>query len=632
MLTVLDELAEYDVLYAEQDGYRFSSTALQEALLTGMDDARLGHNHRRLGEAFAQLAGTRPRLRIEAGWHLIEGGDEERGADLIASTTHDAVTVRSLLVDLHHVGRALEAALKTYGKYRRSLYERLPLLASLAQAGYYEDRCWGDRYGDEALAAAEWLTGLATARHLRRFVGGWLALVLGILLAWVRFRLAPARERRYSFATLLAHLFGTVTTMAGAASLSFDAERCERVAETLEPFSVLPKRLTAVGIYDFCRGMRDIAREREASAFEVFETLLTRFQDPRYYPSLPADARKFYVAGAHFVRGSFGIFRADGRGALESADALDALGFKLYAMIASQLRCLYFTMRGDFAKAAVHRERVELHAAHVGSVWQVETWDAAALLLVYPQTGDIVGSARVAHRLERLSKSVPSLRRYAALARDGILLTRGESSSRPAIAAIIAEYAGHVPRSYIGWAGAMGYVARGHNMGGEHAEAKRVCERALRHVTDADRDYLLHFVALDLELAAADAALGRPGEALSRIDTLLVRHAGSGHRLGIGLIHEARARITWACGKIDEYEQSLREVESSFLSTKQPGLIARCKRLRELGAVSRAGDAAAAPVPTVGREPPGADGVVSTPEQLAQTAQTRMMGRVGKPA
>jgi hypothetical protein len=628
VLTVLDELAEHDVLYPEQDGYRFSSTALQEALLAGMDDARRRQNHLRLGEAFAHLAGDNARLRIEAGWHLIEGGDEERGADLIAATTHDAVTVRDLLANVHHVGRALESALKIYGKYRRSLYERLPLLASLAQAGYYEGRVWGERYGDEALAAVEWLTGVVTARHLRRFVGGWLALVFGILAAWVRFRLAPARERKYSFKILLTQLFGTVTTMAGAASLSFDPERCERIAATLEPFSVLPARLTAVGIYDFCRGMPDIARENEAATYENFQKLLTRFQDPRYYPSLPAAARKFYVAGAHFVRGTFGIFRADGRGALESADALDQMGLKLYAMIASQLRCLYFTMRGDFAKAAVHRERVELHAAHIGSVWQVETWEAAALMLVHPQLGNVVGSARLAHRLERLGQSVPSLKRYAALARDGILLARGDTATRPAVVRINAEYERQVPRSYIGWAGAMGYVARSYNMGGEHAEAKRVCELALRHVTDADRDYLLHFITLDLELAVADAGLGQPGEALRRIDALLARHQTSGHLLGIGLLHEARAGIAWSAGKVDEYEQSLREVERCFPAIREPGLIARAKRLRALGDRSRpVADVAPAALTASGEGFSTTDRTVSTPEQLAQTA---MLGRVGK--
>jgi len=625
VLSLLDELAEREVLFFEQDGYRFSSAALQDALLSNMDDARLERNHRRLGEAFANLAGDdKLGLRIEAGWHLIQGGDELRGADLIAGVTYDAVNSRELLANLHRIGRALEAALKVYGKYRRSPYERLPLLASLAQAGYYEDRSWGDRYGDEALYVAEDLSGLGTARRLRRFCGGWIALVVGILSAWVRFRLAPSHERKYPFAQVLMNLFAAVTTLAAVSSLSFDAERAERVADVLEPFSVLPKRLTPVGIYDFCRGMREIALENEAAAYELFDTLLGRFQDPRYYPTLPADARRFYVAGAHFVRGTLAIFRADGRGALESAEALDRMGLKLYAMIASELRCIYWTMRGEFAKAAIHREQVEIHAAHVGSVWQVETWEAAALLLVYPQTGDTVGSTRLAHRLERLSKTVPSMKRYAALARDGILLSRGEPSNRPAIARVIAKYEAQVPRSYVGWAGAMGYVARGYNLGREHAKAKSICERALAHVTAADREYVLHFLSLDLELATADAALGRPAEALQRIDGLLDRYAGCDHRLGVGLLHETRAHIAWGAGQTSEYERSLREVERCFLSTEEPALVAKYKRLVDLGAEKAAAIAPSASsgvlarsVATTASNPGRA---ISTPEQLARTA------------
>src|SRR5204862_4648540 len=102
------------------------------------------------------------------------------------------------------------------------------------------------------------------------------------------------------------------------------------------------------------------------------------------------DARQLYVAGAHFARASFAIFRADGRGALESAEALDRTGLKLYSMIASQLRFLYYVNRGEFGKAAPHRDQVELLAAQVGSLWHVETLEAAALILVHTTINDIV--------------------------------------------------------------------------------------------------------------------------------------------------------------------------------------------------------------------------------------------------
>jgi hypothetical protein len=619
VLGALNELAEREVLYPGHDGYYFSSSALRDALVSGMDTVRLEQNHRRLGEAFAALAGEGDlRLRIEAGWHLIEGGDERRGADMIASVARDGVSVRWLFANLHRIGKPLEAALRAYGRQHRSPYDRLPLLAALAQAAYYEDRAYADRYGDEALYAAEELSGLGTARRLRRFVGRWISLWLGILVAWFRFRLAPRRDRSYAFGQVMIHLFGTVTSLAAVAAVLFDSERTERVAEVLSPFSILPKKLTPAGIYQYCRGMCSITLENEAEAYESFDSLLARFQNPRYYPTLPAEARKVYIAGAHFARGVFGIFRADGRGALESADALDRTGLKLYAMIASQLRCLYYTFRGEFAKAALHRERVELQAAHVGSIWQVETWEAAALLLVYPQIGDIVASTRLAHRLELLSRTVPSMRLHAGLAKSGLQLSRREPANRPNILRIIEEYEKHPPRSYIGWAGARGYMARGHNLSGDHVQAKNVCERALAHVTEADREYVMHFLTLDLELAVAEAALGQTADALRRLEKLIARYGKHEHRLALGLIHETRACIAWAAGNTEIYEQSLAEVERWFLSTREPALIAKYKRIAELrgdpSALTRGTDDSSGKL-----SEEDSDTAVSSAERLAKT-------------
>jgi hypothetical protein len=581
---LLEELAAHDVLEADRDGYRFTSTALRDALLAGMDDGRLERSHRRLGDAFAQLAADEsPSLRIEAGWHLIQGGEDLRGADMIADVVDDPVVCRDLSANLHHIGEPLEAALKTYGNYRRSAYERMPLLSGLAQAAFYEDRTWGERYGDEALYLMEDLSGLRAARHLRRFLGGWVALVVGILFAVARYRSTPRGVRPPSFAVLMVHLFGTVTALTGVASAAFDPDRADRIADVLKPFSVLPERLTPVGIYQFCRAMGDVGRENQAAAYETFEALLARFKDRRYYPTLPAEARKFYIAAAHYIRGTFAMFRADGRGALESADALDRVGLKLYALIASQLRRLYYTFRGDFGTAALHRERAELHAAHMGSLWQVEPWENATLLLVYPQIGDIVETTHLAHRLDTLSRNVPSLKKYANLAHQALLLSRGEKPNRPEIARVIAELETQVPRKYIGWAGAMGYVARAYNAVGAPEQARAVCERSLAHVTDEDREYVLHFLTLDLELAIADAALGRTDEALARICALIERYEPSEHGLALGLLHEARARIAWNAGRVHEYQRSLHEVERRFLRAREPALVSKCQRLRDLG-------------------------------------------------
>jgi hypothetical protein len=144
---------------------------------------------------------------------------------MIAEVTHDSANVRRLTANLHRVGEPIEAALDVYKRHRRSVYARFPLLTALAYAGYYEDRCWGDRYGDEALDACEDLCGLRTARSLRRIFGQWPGVIFALLLAVVRFKFSAAGDREYSFREMLTQLFGAVTTLTAVAAVSLDVER-----------------------------------------------------------------------------------------------------------------------------------------------------------------------------------------------------------------------------------------------------------------------------------------------------------------------------------------------------------------------------------------------------------------------
>ena len=161
---------------------------------------------------------------------------------MIARVTHSSVTVRRLVANLHRAAEPIEAALAVYKRYRRSVYERVPLLAALSHAGYYEDRSWGAQYGDEALDACEDLTGAANgARHR----------ALSRAMARPRPRPAPrvralqAHRRSANADTPSAscffQLFGAVTAITGTAALSLDVERATRVANALAIFSVLPE-------------------------------------------------------------------------------------------------------------------------------------------------------------------------------------------------------------------------------------------------------------------------------------------------------------------------------------------------------------------------------------------------------
>ncbi len=583
-LLLLDELARNDVVFLEGEGVRFSSMALRDAVVRSIDAMRRKEIHRQLGEALLKLATDRDHgMRLEAGHHLIEGGDETRGADTIASVAADSVVMRRLTANLHRVGDAIAAALRVYQRNRRSTYERMPLLVSLASAGYYEDRSFGDRYGDEALDVLEDISGLRTARRIGRFAGRAVGLVLGLLIAFGRFHLVPKRERIYSFREVLTQLFAAVTTLAAHAGTSLDVTRAARVADVLEPFSILPERLTPVGVYQFSRGLQYIGADHHARTYAIFDELVRRFEDRRYYPSLPEEARILYVTGAHFARGAFAAFRADGRGALESADALDASGLKLYAMIASQLRFLYHVNRGELAKAAPHRERVELHAAQVGSAWQVEAWEAPALICVYTTLRDVVSMTRTAERLDATATDYDGPMRdlFGALAKVALELARKNHVA--AIPRCLAVLEGRPPRSFIGWSAIHGFIARAHNELGHHEEARDTCARVLADVSDDDLEYVTFFLIVAIEAAIADAGLGDVERALARIDGLLVRFGATEHPLALGLLHEARARIALSSGDEAAYEASLAAVDTLFRPTGNPALVARYERLAALG-------------------------------------------------
>jgi tetratricopeptide (TPR) repeat protein len=583
---VLEELTRADALRRIGDSYAFANAALRDAVAQSMPEYERLDNHRQLGRALLAMASDDDhRLRMEAGWHLIQGGSDGEGADLIMRVTCDCVVVRRMVANLYHVGQTVAAALEVYTRERRSAYERMPLLGALAHAGFYENPMWGDRYGDQALDVLQDISGLATARRMRRFLGRYLSLMFGLWSAFGRFLLTPKRERPYSFLEVITQVLSAATTVTAVAASSLDAERAERVAQVIEPFSVLPERLTPVGIYQFCLGLQQIARERQVEATRTFEELLKRFRDPRYYPTLPPDARVLYSSGLLFAIGSFSVFRAHSQVALKFADELDASGLKMYAMVASQVRYLYHCNRGEVELAVKHREQVELHAVHVGSAAQVERWESPALLPFGILTGDVVGTMRAMHRLQ-MDSGAPYLRPYQRLAEATAQLTSGSANVLHVHKFLQREVTTREPRSFIGWAMTNSSIVRGLLQQGEYARAEEWCLATLAHINDDDREYVGLFLDLDLQLAHAEAALGKFEIALTRLSALLARHESSEHPLALGLLHEARARISHAAGRRDDYIFSTREAERWLRPTNMSQLIAKCERLWELGRTS----------------------------------------------
>jgi len=626
---LLDELVRAEVLTDAEGEFRFTHGVLRNVLAARMTPERRRTLHLRGAEQALKSAfgSDDVNARITAGWHLLQAGEESRGADLLAEVTYDTIGIRFAFADLQIAAPALAAALDVYARQGRSIYEQAPLLAALAQAGYYEDRKWALRYGEDALAAVSKVAGIDLAKKLQPKLGNTLGLFVALITAFVRFKLKVRKSSvRYGFGDLLILLFGVVTTLTGVSSIALDVQQAERIASTLDPFKHLPERLTPVGIRQFCFSLSDIGRERQASALRLWTTLTERFNDKRHYPTLPERARPLYIGGLWFARGVFESMR-DGRGALEAADMLDRLDIKLYRMIASELRMLHHMNRGEAAQADQYRQQVELHAIQIGSASQVEYFEPAALILPYTAMSDSVGMRAVEQRLGELAGTTPSLARYAELAILARELTRADllvmgtkqqldpsSEFWATMERAFAQCMAYEPREMIGWASALGLTGRALNLAGRHADALVCCDRALSHMQPEDRWFVALFLAAEVEHAVALAGVGRTEEAHKQLDALLKLHAESDNPLTRGRIHEGFARVALLTGEHDVFTHHLAETRSWLRPTGTPALIARCEALAAYARRS------SMPPPEGSLRPVSTTGVGSTASQLSESA------------
>lgn len=591
-LEALDELVDARVVAEDSEGYRFCHGALAELLRAGTDEGRKRALHRRCAvlELERAAAGNSVQAQVEAGWHLLEAGDDEQGADLLAELAFGTVGLRLMLADAMALAPTFEVALKIYERLGRSLTERMPLLAALAHAGYYEDLRWAERYGDEALLAVEEVTGLNLARKLRPWLGQSLSLACALAVAAVRLRFRLRNRRRYGIKETLVSLFGVVTCLTGCAAMTLNPERAAALARRLEMFRHLPARLTPVGIAEFCESLAELSRDTPSLAVGKWDQLLSRFRNKRYYPTLPDDARPLYVGGLLFAKGALCSFK-DSPEALEAADALDQLGLRLYSMVASQIRVLYYTNRGAMTEAEHHRRELEMYAIQIGSASQVEIWSPAAMLVPYGIFGDMLAARRMADRLSSLSDAHPHLRMYAHLAiaaYEGARALQVPSSGdersrlldiRDGLTSIVGE---RPPRDFIGWGATLGICANVLNWSGLHAEALWHANYALEHIPPEDLRYTTLYLGCELEHAVAIAALGDVAAGRRELEELLARCRDSDNPITHGRIHEAFARIAAVAKDWPVHAHHTAQTRKWFQQVEVPALIARVDALEAL--------------------------------------------------
>ena len=568
----LDELIGAGLVVGSASGLRFAQESLRVHVEQRMAPARAARLHLELGE----LMLAQPELdgggRIEAAFHVLRGGDETRGADLLAELG------LGLVRDTHEMSAAvpaLEAALAVYTRQGRCLRERCRLLGPLAVAGYVSDLRLAQRYGEEATVEQEHLLGLALGRRLRPWLGARLSLYVGLVVSAARFIAGAGLQGLHALAEAIALFVVSCNSLCGAAAICLDAERAGRYAQALEPLSWLGRDHRCGVAYRFAQALALVAEDRQAECAsalrEVIETV-----DEREVFGIDVGSRSMFLGGAVYALGAIEAFR-EGDTALAHADRLDALGLRLYAMAADQVRATHHANHGHAELAEHCRKRVELHAIDAGSGWQAEVWAPCATLTEASLTRDPVLLRRAGEQLQALAERVPSLARYAELAALSYRAYRNEPGA-------VDDYAQWLcalpPRSFNGWTSAIAMLGSFLCQRGAHARARELCGWALSQLSPRDLEYTALTLNLQVQHALALSGLGEAQAALAELDALLARRRADAGPYTLGFLHEQIARVAALADEQARVRDHVIETARCYGATGNASLIAIAARLR----------------------------------------------------
>lgn len=569
----LDELVTEGILIGSDGQYRFADELLRGALVGALDEDRSRRLHRQLGEALVLGGEGRAFESITAGWHLLRGGDEQRGAELLASAGRRLILETD---DLKAAVAPLEAALAVYRRSGRPAHELVSLVGPLASAGYFVDRRLAVRYGAEALSLFRQATGLARAAELEPVLGRRAALGIGVATATMSRRLASAEAEPTSTRELFELFFRCAMTLSGVASVCVDAPGVQRVADALEPLSQLGVGHAATWLYRYSVHLREVCEGRFEAAHRGLLEILTELQGGTRRTAFPERARRLLIGGALYALGAMESFR-DGDDALIYASRLNELDLRLYDMVADQLRMLYHAHRGEAEEARRFRDRVDGHAIARGMAWQIEVWEPPAMLLVHLRESNVMGLKLTAERLERLSVEIPSLERFARIARGAHLRLRGDLHRAEVLLESVAR-PGQAP--FAGRTTAVAALAEIYNARGDHVRAEAITRDVLAQIGGARRSFSRMSSLAQIQHAHALAGLGALSAARQELDEMLEEHAAGRGPLTLGLVHRAHAQLALLRGDTAEFDAHLGAMERSLRPTNNPALVSMCERLR----------------------------------------------------
>lgn len=566
LLRAVEALVRRGVAISGEEGVGFVGESLRVALAATLEEGVRRALHRALGRALLAHPSEQVDLRIEASQHLLAAGDEDEALDLVVGHVH-----KSLFGTVAGRWSAyLEEALAVALRRGRSKEQRLSLLLPIAAGGFHGGMASHARHIDTAIAWTADVCGMSLGKRLRPYVGGTLALLIGILYGAIRRLRTPARDRLGSVSLMIGYFVGLVCDAVAMATLLNDGPAARRYVNQLAPLDALPRTTPGGAMHLFCVATADLAEGRPDRATHRYAQVLAVLHKP---------LKGFEHAQPILYLGALNG-RALSEAALGNLEALalaDALGTDaFFATHAAVVRTCYHANRGEREQADLHQERAALLALRGGTSFSAAMTLDQTNAYTAALCEDAIGLVQAIAGLERAGDAAPMLRTYAAICEAWLEHVRGRSA-----------HALELMEAVIDTPEASGLITRVINRAlharllsaaGNHARAIEVCTAQMAQ-PEQQGEQTPAMRYLQRQLAIAEAGVGRFAQASERAEAQLALALPLGNPFEIGACHRDRARIALVAGDGPTFEAHLAAMEAAFRATKNPCLMAQVDAL-----------------------------------------------------
>lgn len=367
-------------------------------------------------------------------------------------------------------------------------------------------------------------------------------------------------------------LFAVVPNTASAAHASaWDSEASYGASAWLDVFANAPPGSGPSLLREFCRATADIASGKISSALHRYRKVRQRLE--HRVVGMPQRARAQLLGGCLFGEAQALVTNSSPR-ALEVAAAIDQHG-ALSAYYVESVRATHHVVRGELAKAAVHRARAESFAFRGGVSWSALSLLTTRWVVACVLTGDVVELIRTLADLELLSTLSPGLKAVHQLAQAHLDGLNGRREQAVSVYQQVLDTA--LARSLPTYAVERGLHARALNSLGRYAEARLVCLNTTRELEVTGHDSNMSHVILTQQLAIAEGRLGNPAQAAALLEPCLELARQCGNPLWSGMLHRTAAELAKLAGDETAAATHLARASVQFALTGNPQLMRECE-------------------------------------------------------